>query len=93
MRPLAGKGVPREAQVQEKQHGRKTVSKRSFDTGPCRVELPGTSHMRSRRVTEISVVVRGPPKIKTILNTRPTPAEREFRILGLCKCVFDGISV
>ena len=93
MRPLARNWVKREAQVQEKQHGRKTVSKRSFDTGPCPVEIPRTSHMRSRRVTEISVVVRGLPKIKKILNKRPTPAEMEFRILGLCKCVFDGISV
>ena len=37
----------------------KAVSKRSFDTGPCRVVVAGTHHMRDRRITEMSVVVLG----------------------------------
>ena len=42
----------------------KTVSKRSFDTGPCPVEIPRTSQMRNRRITEISFVVRGYRKLR-----------------------------
>ena len=91
MRPLARKEVPREAQVQEQQHGRKTVGRRSFDTGPCRVEFPGTLHMRVRRITEMSVIVHGLPKVKTNLCKRPSHPERKFRIVGLCKCLFDVI--
>ena len=75
MRPLAGKGVRSEAQVKETAAwAEKTVSKRSFDRGPCRVELPGTSHMRDRRITVMSVLVLGLPKISTILYKRPSPA-------------------
>ena len=69
----------------------KTVSKRSFDTGPCLVEIPRTSHKRNRRITEMSLIVQVLPKIKTILYKRQSPAETEFRILGLCKCVFAVI--
>ena len=58
----------------------KTVSKRSFDTGPCLVEIPRTSHTRNRRITKISGVVHGLQKIKTILDKRPSPAEKEFRM-------------
>ena len=89
MRPLASKGVPREAQVQEQQHGRKTVGRRSFDTGPCRVVFPGTHHVRNRRITEMSVIVLGQRKVKTNLCKRPSHPERKFRIVGLCKCLFD----
>ena len=56
--------------------GKKKVSKRSFDTCQCRVVFPGTHHMRDRRITEMSVIVLGQPKNKTILCKRPSPAER-----------------
>ena len=71
--------------------GGKTIRKRSFDTCRCRVEVPGRSHMRDRRITEISVIVHGLPKIETILHKRLSPAKWEFRTLGLCTCVFDVI--
>ena len=63
----------------------------SPDTCRYRVVFPGTHHMRDRRIAEMSVVVLGQPKIKTILCKRPSPAERELRIVGLCKCLFDVI--
>ena len=69
----------------------KAVGRRRFDTGPCRVVFAGTHHMRDRRITEMSVIVLGQRKIKTILCKRPSPAERKFRIVGLCKCLFDVI--
>ena len=47
--------------------------------------------MRDRRITEMLLIVQGLPKIKTIMNKRQSPADREFRILGLCKCLFDVI--
>ena len=47
--------------------------------------------MRDRRITEMSLIVQVLPKIKTILNKRPSPADREFRILGLCTGLFDVI--
>ena len=46
--------------------------------------------MRDRRIT-VSVIVLGQPKIKTILCKRPSLTEGEFRIVGLCKCLFDVI--
>ena len=64
MRPLAKKEVRSEAQVQKQQLGpKKTVSKRSFDRGPCRVELPETSHERNRQDADRSVIIHGLPKI------------------------------
>ena len=65
------------------------ISKVSFDTCRCRVVFPGTQYMRDRRITEISVIVHGLRNIKTSLYKRPSPAERESRIVGLCKCLFD----
>ena len=38
-----------------------------------------------------SGIVHGLPKIKTILDKRPSPAEREFRILGLFAVICDTI--
>ena len=39
----------------------------------------------------MSLIVQVLLKIKTILNKRPSPAEGEFTILGLCTCLFDVI--
>ena len=36
--------------------------------------------MRNRRITEISGIVHVLHKIKTILDKRPSPAEKEFRM-------------
>ena len=47
--------------------------------------------MRDRRITEILIIAHGLPKIETILHKRPSPAEREFRTLGLCTYVFGVI--
>ena len=69
----------------------KTVSKRNFDTGPCNVGIPRTSHIMDRRITEMSLIVQVLPKIKTIVNKRQSPADREFRILSLCTCVLAVI--
>ena len=80
--PEGGAGTGKTAWVE------KAVSKRSFDRGPCRVVFPGTHHMRDRRTTEMPVIVLGQRKIKTILCKRPSPAEREFRTVGLCTCLF-----
>ena len=51
--------------------------------------MGGTHHMRDRRITEMSVIVLGQTKIKTILCKRPSPAEREFRIVGVVKMFFQ----
>ena len=81
--PKGGDGTGKTAWVE------KPVRKRSFDT--CRVVFPGTHHMRDRRITDMSVIVLGKRKIKTILCKRPSPAEREFRMVGLCTFLFDVI--
>ena len=47
--------------------------------------------MRDRRITEMSVIVPGQPKIKTILYKRPSPTERKFRKVFLCTFLFDVI--
>ena len=47
--------------------------------------------MRDGRITEMPVIVLGQRKIKTILCKRPPLTEGEFRIVGLCKCLFDVI--
>ena len=85
------KEVPREAQAGTAAWAEKTVGRRSIDTGPCRVEFPVTLHMRDRRIAEMSVIVHGQRKIKTILCKRPSPTERKFWKVGLCKCLFDVI--
>ena len=83
MRPLARKD-PEGGAGTGKDMGGKAVRKRSFDTCLCRVVFPGTSHMRDRRTTDNSVIVHGLAKIMTTLFKRPSPAEKEFRMVGLC---------
>ena len=64
----------------------KPVRKRSFDT--CRVVFAGTHHMRDRRITDMSVIVLGKRKIKTILCKRPSPAERGIQDGGSVQMSF-----
>ena len=76
----------------KQQHGRKKRSANGALTRPVpRRKFLEHSHIRDRRITEMLLIVQGLPKIKTIMNKRQSPADREFRILGLCTCLFDVI--